>query len=518
MPRDTRRFTPSWDLYSIALIGCIFFLGLLQWRLMPRFIDIYYHLSVMRMFKLAGGYPLVDFLQCAPASRPHLYPPLLHLLMLAFSSAGCTTLFIARFFEYIAFPGLLTVMWLVTRSVLHARVAFFAVMLCTAASALYYTAGILLPFTFAFIFLLLAFLSIEKKRPLAGGIALALACYTHTLMSLVALLAIALYGLFVRPRRRSCIGALIIALACAAPLFSLQFAGRSYSSLPPFGRGSSFEFSLIVYGLAAGGLVLALKRRGPYLFFGTLVLAMSLFAAIDPSRFFSSHGMAGFIFLAAVAADALYERLMRRFPGTKTAVIFLGAVAACCIVNPTMYRPGGDRPGRLLLLHSNLGRLLPLPVQNVYRGQISLYHSRYMDPLVALIRQHTRENGIIWSNLPYVGGMLSVMSERAFSGSMLPEVRCYADHDPVAAASTIVWFREADGSVSPELQYHVKRLGLKEVAATEVAFVYSNPGCRSTVMRSVPICLSLRYWFCMLIAAVAAALADALRYSAHSAE
>ena len=109
-------FTPSWDLYSCAIISFFTFVQALSWDLFPFFIDIYYHLAVMLGYNTAGGYTTYGFWEYAPVGRPHLYPPLLHFLMLALYKAGLPKMFIARLSNFIMFPLALVSMWQIGRA------------------------------------------------------------------------------------------------------------------------------------------------------------------------------------------------------------------------------------------------------------------------------------------------------------------------------------------------------------------------------------------------------------------
>ncbi|HOP09099.1 MAG TPA: hypothetical protein PLC12_02665, partial [Candidatus Methanofastidiosa archaeon] len=53
----------------------------------PNVIDLWYHLAIARKILELGTIPLWDFWEFAPAGRPHLYPPLSHLLIALFSGS-----------------------------------------------------------------------------------------------------------------------------------------------------------------------------------------------------------------------------------------------------------------------------------------------------------------------------------------------------------------------------------------------------------------------------------------------
>lgn len=68
---------------KLALIFLLAHLSLLllNWRLYPTELDTPYHLLMGKMFVEKGGVPVWDDYEFAPMGRPHLYPPLQHLII-----------------------------------------------------------------------------------------------------------------------------------------------------------------------------------------------------------------------------------------------------------------------------------------------------------------------------------------------------------------------------------------------------------------------------------------------------
>jgi len=72
----------KWDYAIFSIILVNFILLLYRWEMFPKFIDIYYHFSVVKGFEIANGIVFHDFWEYAPGGRPHLYPPFFHILIL----------------------------------------------------------------------------------------------------------------------------------------------------------------------------------------------------------------------------------------------------------------------------------------------------------------------------------------------------------------------------------------------------------------------------------------------------
>ena len=110
-PYALRTKEPSWTSYSALLLILFLFFQITQWPFSPKFLDAYYHLAVMKGFEEAGGYVTSAFWEYAPAGRPHLYPPALHILMLSFYKLGLSAISVARLVDLAAYPIFLFAFW-----------------------------------------------------------------------------------------------------------------------------------------------------------------------------------------------------------------------------------------------------------------------------------------------------------------------------------------------------------------------------------------------------------------------
>ena len=87
-----------WNLTAGLIILSVAILSAAQWPAYPYFLDSYYHLTVIEGMRQAGGPVLHAFWESAPEGRPHLYPPLFHLLWLP-AIRHLPPLFLARFWS-----------------------------------------------------------------------------------------------------------------------------------------------------------------------------------------------------------------------------------------------------------------------------------------------------------------------------------------------------------------------------------------------------------------------------------
>src|SRR3989338_10814800 len=100
----------GWGLATIGLIGLVTIGIGLGWDTYPRFLDSYYHLAVIQGFRQHGGVALHAFWESAPAGRPHLYPPLFHLLWWPVAALVREPITVARCWSVVGGPSLLLVM------------------------------------------------------------------------------------------------------------------------------------------------------------------------------------------------------------------------------------------------------------------------------------------------------------------------------------------------------------------------------------------------------------------------
>ncbi|MDD5156228.1 MAG: hypothetical protein PHF11_07100 [Candidatus Omnitrophica bacterium] len=483
-----RQIEPSWDTYSITVISVFVFLGILQWSFFPRFIDIYYHLSVMLGLDQSGGFFTKEFLEYAPVGRPHIYPPLLHIFMLLLYKLGLSKIFIARLLGLAIYPLTLTVIWQVLRNVFSPRLAFFAILSCASAYSFYLAVGNLLPFSAALVLALLVFLCIEKNKAFAAGLLLGLTFYTHALMSWMALLCILLYGTFNYMKRRQSFKACLFAVITALPMLLYQYYSRMYFKLAPPNPNTILEINVFVYLLSIAGIAAAFRKKGSSYFFICLIVAMLALAFTHKTRYLSGHGLIGFALASGLAIDNLYQRIvLRRFELKKLLVFMLALLFALLVFNPTLYIDKSRREIFIRLFNPPLVNLMPKYKQYVYLNDISIYHRQFMDDIVRVIERNTAKDDIIYSNLNYQAGLLSVLSERATSQAMMPEVRPYRDFDPVGAAKVIIWFKDPDGAFPQQLSGLVPRYKLAKLEETDLAYIYANPSAsaKSKVSRNI---------------------------------
>ncbi len=194
LPRDTEESPePEWcrrplffhlDSLDKLSLGILATLWLLLWlgrnTIFPVPPDSYYHLLVARHVYEAGAVPLWDSWEWAPLGRPHLYPPLYHVLLASLAGLLNGDLLAAfRILLTIVLPFTYFTTWYLARWLFDARRAFVALLIVGMDGALVFSAAMGTPGVLATSFVSLMLVLFLTERYVAASILGALAAYTH---------------------------------------------------------------------------------------------------------------------------------------------------------------------------------------------------------------------------------------------------------------------------------------------------------------------------------------------------
>ncbi len=474
----TRRISEYrvWDFFSLSLISILFSLLLSRWFNFPIFMDCYYHLSTMEGFREAGGWVGRAFWEYAPEGRPHLYPPLFHILELALRECGMGLVNIARFSQVTIYPVFLLTCWFVMRRLYSSRFAFFVVLLLGSSFPLYLSVVILIPFSLAFIFGLLSFYYFEQKRCFNSFLFLCLAFYAHNLMAAIALLSLVFYSFITAKCQLKSVVIGFSSILTALPLLLYQLKFREYVRISRVLEFYYVHINLLLCLLAFLGIFFCCRRRRRSFFFVSFFAAFVILAFIYRNRIWSGQGLIPFVFLSALALDSIWEGFKNRPRDLRVISILCASVFfVLYLFAPTLeFTPFKKSPSFFFSSRISLKQSDASGMDRVFVSEETFYHPVYVQQLVDLIRANSKPDDLLYTNFNYAGGMLGVLSQRATSSAMLPEVRAFKPQNELAAAKIIVWFKEVDGR-PPEVLYKIKSAyGLKEVGETEIACVFVN--------------------------------------------
>ncbi|RJO64701.1 MAG: hypothetical protein C4540_03275 [Candidatus Omnitrophota bacterium] len=465
---ENPKFVPSWDLYALGLLALYIVLQYLRWRMFPLFLDVYYHLSVMHGFDMAGGYVTHSFWQAAPSGIPHLYPPLLHIIMLTGYKLGLSDIVIARLLHFLFYPLALFVFWYCIKKLFNARLAFFVLLFLSVPFSLYLSFINTTASTLAMLFGMFSFLCAEKGKRIASLLLLACAFYSHALLSWIFLFTFILYAVLVRERRRTYFLVSIAALLCALPILIHEYTQRAFFSFVYLKENKEVGIHILIIALAIGGIVRCAKLKGRYYFFIALAISFFVFLSQLTYRYVSGEGMVACALLAGVAFEYLYALSLKRHAHS----FAIATAIAILIFSPTV-RFSKGKPV-FLLSQSTLINLMPQWKSHHGPLELSIWHPRFYREIASLVKGHSREDDIVYSNFDYFSGALAILTQRVTSNIMLREVKPVIRLDAVKAAKIIVWLKDA--SDAPGQPYSlINKYDLRKVGETELVYIYENP-------------------------------------------
>lgn len=165
----------------------------------PLLVDDFYHLSVARQIFTFGFVPTWDFWEFFPLGRPHLYPPLLHVLMaLLLRISGGDLFFTARIVKTLTYPLLLFSFWLSTRRLANEKTAFYSTVVLASTSPLLFLAVMIMPATLVLALTPLLVLSFIERRTLTSIALLSAMMWLHVSMPLTVVLPLFAFSLMRR--------------------------------------------------------------------------------------------------------------------------------------------------------------------------------------------------------------------------------------------------------------------------------------------------------------------------------
>ncbi|MDD5006030.1 MAG: EpsG family protein [Candidatus Omnitrophica bacterium] len=488
-----------WDSYAFVILLLAIIFQLLRWRIFPIFLDVYYHLLTAVGFNEAGGWISHCFWSFAPVGRPQLYPPLLHIIILLFLKMSMPVLIIGKLLQCVIYPLLLFVIWYVIRKIFDKKVAFFSVFMLFSVYPFYLTAINTLAASLALIFCFLSLLFLERNKVFTASLLFALAFYSHGFTPWLFLCVFIFYGLLNKAKLKSCLKVCALALFLASPIIIYLFSMRHFYVFQKnnLGENSYIELKL-QWVIFLFGLVECLRKKDKYYIFIALFLSSFILLFLGfIFRYFSFYGIMSLVFMNAVFLSSLYEKLNKR----SRKFYLLSVFILFFILSPTLTIDLSKKHGindkpvsaagndelifgqglfRLNTQDSSFLNFFFYGSRLMRTNEITIYYPRLFSELLGVINKNTGKEDIIYVNLPYTAGILSLLSNRATSSAMLSEVGPYVNFDQIASSRLIIWQKDpADIEQGQEQAYLIKKYNLKKIADTKLAFIYKNPECIS---------------------------------------
>jgi hypothetical protein len=224
------------DLLALLIILFIFLSFLANAdKFQPFGDDGWYHMAVARKIIELGKIPLWDTWEFQPVGRPHLYPPLLHILIAFFSKDADHVVEGAKVLQIILYPAALLTSWYFARLLFSSKVAFIAlIILSMDATFLLIFIGVM-PSSLVNLFFPLLLLAFLSKRLGWSVFFMVLCLYSHLsfpFLLLVCLLVLSYkYRTYFSFYRKFVVLSLIFYLPWALRVFLFRDFLRSFATV-----------------------------------------------------------------------------------------------------------------------------------------------------------------------------------------------------------------------------------------------------------------------------------------------
>lgn len=301
------------DALSLGLIAVLFILALVHLSRFPLFKDIYYHMGTTEAFGSAGGVSLFDFWEYAPAGRPHLYPPLLHIIMYVMNLTGLPMGTVGTIVSFSAFHLILLSTWYGVRRLFSSRAAFYTTVVLCSSFMFFWGSAVTSAASLVLILTPFIFIALENDRNVSACVLLALALYTHLVLGHLIAFAVLIYAVHRRSNLKSVLlvlfGAYLLWLPWGIHLL-LNYGTLDLSS--PMGGGASVTLHLLLWAVAIAGFIYCYFKKGRYYILPSLLLAMIPILFFYPHRFWEGHVFVPLAMLGGVALSGLHGYLKER--------------------------------------------------------------------------------------------------------------------------------------------------------------------------------------------------------------
>ena len=458
-----------WGYFSKIIILAYAALQLLRLVVLPQFLDIYYHLQTAWGFIQAGGYSSWDFWEYAPFGRPHIYPPLFHILLALLMKLGISAIFLAKFFESATPVIFLLIIWNFIRKSFCEQLGFFVVVAFGSAFAFSISLANHVPSSFALIFGFLSFKEFFKNRLLRAVILLVLCFYTHISVPWFFALSYIFYAIFDKNSRINSIKVVSYSLLIALPILIFEFLNLPFIHLVGNDLPEKFHLQIKVFNyiLACFGLFLATKMKSRHKFFISLFLGSFVFL-IYPARFLSAEGHIPVILASALTMQFIWLKLKEKMPRAKEIIIVV-LIIFILFISPVLFldKSAGDSKisYKVDWVDSAFSGLL------LAKGSSIWFPWLYL-PAVDIIKANSNSEDIVYSNLNVAGLILSSLSQRATANALLPEIKPFPQVDPYSVSNIIVLPKDLDQEFINSISSKYNLIKVKE---SKYFSVFRNP-------------------------------------------
>lgn len=448
-----------WDLLCFSSILLCIIIFLIQWQQLPFFLDMYYHLAVAKGFEAAGGVAGHNFWEYGPQGAPHLYPPLLHLLILGFLKMGLDGITILRLFGLFMPALLLLTLWYVIKNILTRKTAFFTIFLGLCASLFIISVSFTPAATLGMILILLGIRTIQQKQILSSMLIFGMIFYVHTGIAVIAIVFLSLAVVFKVIETKRFLMIFLLSMLIGSPW--LLHIIRNLSDLS-YQTIASMPIKLypVILIFFIIGLYIASKKIKEYKIFIVLFLSLIPMGLLYPFRFLCAQGMVGFLIFAGMGLEKFYsliDKKIRRNEAARKYTVFFLAVLLLYLIffAPSIHINGSS-------INFNLSDSI---LTSAFEGKerspdkvlsTGIYNRSFFNLLADYTKRYSEPGEFIWSNYRYLAGILWAMTERPSLSYLLGEIQSKKTPANIHNAGLIIIIDEPKGEFS-KIYHKIKK-------------------------------------------------------------
>ncbi len=412
------------NLYSIAgvLIVLMVALGVFFFRygVSSDASDVAYHIATAQSFIRDGGVTLWETWGSLPEGRPHLYPPVYHILISAILSLGLSPSSAEFFIVFFNIVGLLFIGWYGIRKLFDAQIAFWYVLSLSSSLLLLNSMSMTGPAFFVLNLSPFIILLIKKQKALMAGLLLLLLFYTHMIFPWLVAGALIVWSLCNKKYLKTTLCIVGAAIVFYSPwlvhiLSNLEYLRYFDNRYADILRSGDRIFLADMFFLLAGVayIVSALTQIKKQFFKSDAVYFAALAALSSPIAYFEftrySHGIGAWS-LALLGAFLISSFLKMGFIEPYVRRIIIGVVVAVVILNPQLYlmKDNGGWYVNADIISRNMSRLLS--------GTLDTGKTHFNAETIALaeiIKENSAKDDIIY-NFTFEYGSEKYQSHRAY--------------------------------------------------------------------------------------------------------
>jgi len=343
---ELKALRPSlWDIAALCFLAFFAIISIFAERGMKIFLDDWYHLAVAKVILEKGYIPTWAFWEFAPSGRPHLYPPLISIIIAGLTLLLNGNLILAgKVVKIVTYPLLQGLFWFSTREFGGSKTAFTSLLCFVTASSLLNMSIMIMPATWVLALTPPLFLCYVKKKSISSVVLLSLSLWLHLALPWLVISALLLFSLakqkegfllfFIKVFTVSC---LIFSQWLLHVLNNMDWLNLASTTL-------GLSIPLLVWLLAIPSLITSIKKQDETLIFACFATALLVMLPYYGQRFWSYVSMPISVYAGLTLKKGFESPLEWR--KRWAAIIFTILIVTSLTFSPGIYQASAQQAGR----------------------------------------------------------------------------------------------------------------------------------------------------------------------------